>query len=106
MISGPATATSPVEDQGELLAHPLLADELTEMTRAQRGIDEAVLGIGPGIDNGLGSGSGSAEIVGHARAPPSSRSASRRRIPTSGPSPETVMASASPAIASTASSAS
>ena len=46
MIRRPAAAHGTLQDQGELVANPLLADEVGEALGPQRALDGAVVGVG------------------------------------------------------------
>lgn len=48
MVGGGAPGAGGLEDQVELFAHLLLADELMEVLRAQGGLDRGVLAVGSG----------------------------------------------------------
>ena len=49
MVGRPATAAGGLEDEPELLAHPLLPDDLVEGARPERGLDRALVAVGLGL---------------------------------------------------------
>ena len=51
MVGGAAAAAGGLEHQAELLAHPLLADELVERARAQRRLDGRSSSEPRGVDD-------------------------------------------------------
>ena len=48
MVGGAFAQPGGLEHQPELVAHPLLADDLVERARAQRGLDGALVAVGLG----------------------------------------------------------
>lgn len=56
MVGGGAARACGAQDEVELFAHLLLADELVQVLRAQRGLDGLVLTVGGRADEPLGAG--------------------------------------------------
>lgn len=53
MVGGGAAGAGGAQHQVELLADLLLADELVQVLRAQRGLDGGVLAVGVGADQAV-----------------------------------------------------
>ena len=104
VVGDPAAALRGVEHQPELLADPVLADELREGARPQRGLDlPLVVGVGD-LEGGVDEPFGAARLAAHARL--NVRRATLSRAATSGGSPAAEASSAYGAALATPSSAS